>query len=110
MGSIVYVNVFSSLLTSTRFQILFPPLCNLELEGDPFVCWYDGIPITVLQMGISVNIKARTIDELIEARKQIQIQMLENFIEVYVSACVRHWIREHVSEYCVFSMHLLCYS
>ena len=101
---------YAHYLQAPRCQILFPPLCNLELEGDPFVCWYDGIPITVLQMGISVNIKARTIDELIEARKQIQIQMLENFIEVYVFRVDRHRMHEHVSEYCVCSMRLLCHS
>ena len=61
-------------------EILFPPLCNLELEGESRVQLFQGKPITVLQLMVSVNVKARTIDELIEARKQIQMQMLENFV------------------------------
>jgi hypothetical protein len=62
-------------------EILFPPLSNFELEGEPRMQLHDGRPITVLQLGISVNVKSRTIDELIEGRKQIQMQMLQNFLD-----------------------------
>jgi hypothetical protein len=62
-------------------EILFPPLCNLELEGEPRVQNHNGKHVTVIPFSICVNTHARTIDQLVEARKELQIQMLENFID-----------------------------
>ena len=62
-------------------EILFPPLCNLELEGAPHVHIHNGKHVTVMPFSICVNSHARTIDELVEARKELQINMLENFID-----------------------------
>ena len=50
---------------SDEEEILFPPLSNLEVIGDPKLEAVNGVTVTMIPIRINANTKCLTLDELI---------------------------------------------
>lgn len=63
-------------------EILFPPLSNLEVIGEPQMELTDskGL-IQVFKLRLNANIKSLTVDELVERRKNLHLAALSNLLE-----------------------------
>lgn len=62
-------------------EVLFPPMSNLEVFGQPRVDMTAGRPMIVLQVRVSMNLRHRTREELNGERKLIFIATLRNTVE-----------------------------
>lgn len=61
-------------------EVLLPPLCNLEVEGD---ARYEMTPmgmVMVWPLRLNVNLKGLTVEELQERRKTLHVAMFDNLI------------------------------
>lgn len=67
-------------------EILMPPLSNLEVVGD---AWMDE-GCMVVPLRINVNLKSATIDELVERRKLLHMDMLHNLTSEAALALENH--------------------
>ena len=59
-------------------ELLFPPLCNLEMVRFPRDETYGKTKGTVVSFKISINQKANTIEEILGQRKKTVHEILEN--------------------------------
>mmetsp|Transcript_28961 Transcript_28961/g.69542 ORF Transcript_28961/g.69542 Transcript_28961/m.69542 type:complete len:1427 (-) Transcript_28961:999-5279(-) len=62
-------------------EILFPPLSNLEVTGDPKMENVDGVVATVIPIRINANTRCLTLDELKSRRKTLHLDMFENILD-----------------------------
>ena len=58
-------------------EFLFPPLTCLEVAGQPRVM--DGV--IVISLRANINLKALTLEQLVERRKNLHLAMTKNLIE-----------------------------
>ena len=58
-------------------EFLFPPLSCLEVAGEPRVM--DGV--IVISLRANINLKALTLEQLVERRKNLHLAMTKNLIE-----------------------------
>lgn len=66
-------------------EVLFPPLCNLEVVGKSRLEASDGHMILVVPVKINLNLKGRTIQQMIENRKEQVVQMTRRCIMEFIS-------------------------
>ncbi len=63
---------------SGEMELLFPPLSHLEVVGNPMIEKFDGKPVVVFRISVNINQKARTIENILNQRKQAAIAFTEN--------------------------------
>lgn len=69
-------------------EVLIPPLSNLEVVGDPRCVVFQSnasgclvdVSVVVIPLRLSVNLRSKTIEELITNRKGLHIATVENLI------------------------------
>jgi len=61
-------------------EVLLPPLSNLEVVGEPVTIMREGLPVSVCQLRVNVNLKGLTIDELQQRRKMLHVSMCDNLM------------------------------
>ena len=59
-------------------ELLFPPLCHLEVVGEPMLRVYDHQSVVVVTMKVNINQKSLTIEEMLRQRKQTVVSVAEN--------------------------------
>ncbi len=69
------------MICSGEEELLFPPLSNLEVVGNPTVEKFDGTPVAVFGIRVNINQKGRIIEEILSQRKQTAIAFAENVVK-----------------------------
>ena len=56
-------------------EVVMPPLSNLEVIGAPYLTRLDGKIILIVPLRVNVNIKSKTMGELISTRKDVLLSV-----------------------------------